>query len=259
MRQSSASTTKFVSAQIPFRDGVLTLDGNQKITAGNGTYNDPVANAFSLPAIVSCPKRTVVCEAACYVANLKAANPSLHAAYAENLRLVSDELADPNASGDLEVLLSRYIVEQCPSGFRWHVSGDIFSEEYARSIMFTALLSLSVRHWIYTRSFDWAVKYLADVSNLALNFSVDAENLTQEVVDLAKGRARLCYLARAGDAVPELPHGSVIFPDYALRGDLEWFERLSKKQQAMVCPVDWLGKSAENRCGICRRCINLPR
>lgn len=44
----------------------LWLDGNGKITAGNGTLDDPKPNAFSLVEIEDCPGSTPSCRTACY-------------------------------------------------------------------------------------------------------------------------------------------------------------------------------------------------
>jgi hypothetical protein len=66
----------------------------------------------------------------------------------------------------------------------------------------------------------------------------------------------------------DLPHESVIFPDYSLRAakgkpsdqrsGSAWWQSLSSAQRAMVCPVDFYGKSETLRCGPCRRCIDRP-
>lgn len=71
------------------------VDGNSKITVGNGTYAEPRPNAFSLPAASvelgggtratpACPGSTEICRGSCYVKGLAKHAPELYAAYKAN-------------------------------------------------------------------------------------------------------------------------------------------------------------------------------
>ena len=52
-------STKYVFTEINvYNDLNLYIDGNSKITAGNGSYDDPKPNALSLPHISTCPGAT---------------------------------------------------------------------------------------------------------------------------------------------------------------------------------------------------------
>jgi hypothetical protein len=156
-----------------------------------------------------------------------------------------------------------WINQNCRGGFRWHVSGDIFSEEYARWIARVCRYAPHVNHWIYTRSHG-LIAPLLPVStgaggNLALNISCDADNY-ESAYQVAKANGlRLCYMTVDGTLPRLLPDGSVIFPDYTLRGGTErgaaWFEALSPQYKSFVCPVDYHGKSEKRRCGPCDRCL----
>ncbi len=60
----------------------------------------------------------------------------------------------------------------------------------------------------------------------------------------------------------DLPAGSVLFPDYELRGralakptDAPWWQSLTQAQRKMTCPVDQFGASESLRCGVCTKCI----
>jgi hypothetical protein len=70
---------------------------------------------------------------------------------------------------------------------------------------------------------------------------------------------RLCYLTGDGKVPDDLTDGSVIFPDYNLRGGTragqEWFAGLSPQYKSFVCPVDFRGKAENRRCGPCDRCM----
>lgn len=265
--------TAFCHAEVPLdlwrEDGTqlaFFIDGNSKITAGNGLYEVPRPNALSLPAAsvdpgTACPGSTSICRSSCYVRGLAKHAPDLYARYAENLR-VFEELTDlgPRYLTHAANVLAVWIATECQGGFRWHVSGDVVSPDHAQWITEVAYASPGVQHWIYTRTLD-AVGYLVGEPNLAVNISADAENLekARAVADLYN--VRLCYLSHDGQ-VPELPDGSVIFPDYPLRGrempsptDHVWWQSLTQRERAMVCPTDFFGQSEAHRCGPCRKCM----
>lgn len=249
------------------------VDGNSKITAGNGTYADPRPNAFSLPAASveryvdqdgipsnACPGSTSICRASCYVKGLAKHAPDLYHAYKANdhvLRLLF-ATGDAWATHAADVLAA-WIRAHAPAGFRWHVSGDVQSIDHADWIAQVCERAPAVPFWIYTRTLE-AVPYLM-APNLALNISADRGNLERARRTAYAYGARLCYLSDDG-TVPELPEGSVIFPDYPLRGrdlpsptDHAWWAGLTHEQRAMVCGVDFFGQSENMRCGVCTKCL----
>jgi hypothetical protein len=65
------------------------VDGNSKITAGNGTYNEPKPNALSLPHISTCPGSTKQCRENCYVFGLKKYAPEVYEKYCQNERVIN--------------------------------------------------------------------------------------------------------------------------------------------------------------------------
>lgn len=284
-RASTAATTTFCAAKLPLEPSEpdfaphLWIDGNDKITAGNGKYGEPSPNAFSIVEADDCPYRTPTCEAACYVHGLKAAAPDLHALYEHNSRTIRKLISSPLVSWAWAAdVMAAWISEHCAGGFRWHVSGDVYSAEYAEFIERVCLRSPDVQHWIYTRSFpDSAILYpLLGAStvtggNLAINLSADRDNywLARRIGD--RHGLRVCYMTTDGDVPIDLREGDVIFPDYSLRGPKGatpsaaragsgWWNSLEGEQQRMVCPVDFYGKSEAIRCqvpgeaGGCDRC-----
>jgi hypothetical protein len=246
----------------------LWFEGNSKITAGNGSFDCPAPSSFSLIHVADCPGSTPTCRASCYVHGLEEKEPAVHALYRENSRTMREILELPYlAVREWATRMAGFITRAAPEGFRWHVSGDIFSMSYARFIADVVRDSPDVRHWIYTRSFD-LIGPLTRLDNLALNLSCDRDNLgsarfARAGARLASGRApRLCYLVDDSGAVPSLPEGSVLFPDYALRGrdlkrptDAPWWGTLGKNERNMVCPVDFFGASESLRCGTCKKCF----
>ncbi len=273
-RQSTAASTAFVSEALTGADGrTLYLDGNGKITAGNGTLDAPRANAFSLLDRVDCPQRTPTCERACYVQNLAAAQPDLHAMYAHNSRTMREILEDgPLTRTAWGFLLGIWIHEHAQGGFRWHVSGDVISRDHAKVIRLVCKVADPIPCWIYTRSFDY-LEPLLEVSttrggNLAINLSADRDNYRQAGALAMEHGLRVCYLStELGDVPADLVEGDVIFPDYPLRGPggahapsetragSPFWQSLAGAQRGMVCGVDLYGKSEGMRCGPCRKCL----
>lgn len=249
--------------------GRIWFDGNSKITAGNGTFESPVANAFSLVEVDDCPGSTPTCRAACYVQGLRKLSPTTHARYEENSRTMH-ALLERNDGGLLVAVaeaMAEYIERDCAGGFRWHVSGDIFSPAYSRLVAMVIRWSPNTRHWIYTRSHT-LIGPLLGLSNLALNLSADRDNLGSAIVArhnaMMDGHAhpRIAYLADGDGRLPWLPADSIVFPDYNLRGrglddptDAPWWQSLVPAQRKMVCPVDFFGASESLRCGPCKKCL----
>lgn len=247
----------------------LWFEGNSKITAGNGTFERPAPNSFSLIHVSDCPGSTPTCRASCYVHGLEANEPAVHALYRENSATIREILELPYlAVRSWATLVASYAQRFAAEGFRWHVSGDIFSMAYARFIGDVVRDSPHVPHWIYTRSFDFIGPLLGH-ANLALNLSCDRDNYRQarfaRATAVAAGRGsapRLAYLSAGGEVPSDLPPGSVIFPDYGLRGrglekptDAPWWASLTPAQRRQVCPVDFFGASSSLRCGPCKKCL----
>lgn len=256
---TSAASTAFCAEKIEGPGGFLWIDGNGKITAGNGTLDAPRPNAFSLLQISDCPFATSICKQSCYVHGLEKHAPETHALYRHNSAEIRRILGSPYEHEWARVL-AVWIAEHCPGGFRWHVSGDIFSEDYAAFLGRVTWLSPRVRHWIYTRSFKYLPALLAAAGdNLTINLSCDEENEADAKFAAETFGLRLCYLTADGGVPDGLPDGSVIFPDYNLRGGTdagrEWFGGLPAQYKSFVCPVDYHGKSENRRCGPCDRCL----
>lgn len=262
-RHGLPMVTKFCAVEVPVLPGLsFFVDGNSKITAGNGTFAVPAPNALSLPAAsVSgrehCPGSTEACRASCYVKGLQAHAPDLYAHYERNAETLKAVLSDHLYTAARA--LGEWIEVNCKGGFRWHVSGDVQNVEHARFIVAVASYSHSVQHWIYTRTIR-AVSDLVGFSNLAVNLSADIDNYAEVRRTYAHheslGHAiRICYMSTKGEVPEDLPTGSVIFPDYPYRKHTEWFPTLAPHHQKMICPTDQFGQSEAHRCGPCKKCM----
>jgi hypothetical protein len=290
--ETTAASTAFCTAQIDGPGGLhLFADGNGKITASNGTLADPRPNAFSLVQIETCPGSTTTCRSACYVHQLEVYQRPTHDLYRHNTDTIKTILADRALANDWAMRMAGWITENCSGGFRWHVSGDVFSLEYAEWIRDVCREAPSVRFWIYTRSFGflWPLREVAangpNHGNLALNISCDRDNWDAAVyaanyfINGPDGEpdgpytSRLCYLTIDGSLPPhagdpdtedcELGSDDVIFPDYQLRprqfatlAESPWWTSLKPAQRGLVCPADSFGKAENRRCGPCHRCLD---
>ncbi len=257
--------TKF--ALTPLRIGAYEFwfDGNGKITVGNGTFEQPTANAFSLVQVDDCPGATTVCKENCYVNHLEKAQPLIHAAYHRNSREIRRAL-DARPTDEIAKAFARWIREHAPHGFRWHVSGDLFSMKYAYFVGLVCDNAPDVPFWIYTRSFRYLSPILG-LPNLAVNLSADADNYATAYAVWRSQRShgcslRICYMTVDGALPDDLPAGSVIFPSHQLRGrdlpkptDAPWWQGLTHDQKKMVCPPDFFGQSEKLRCGPCKKCL----
>lgn len=261
---TSAATTAFCTEKLEGPEGLfLYLDGNAKITLSNGTYENPKPNALSLLAVDDCPGSTPTCRSSCYVVTgLQVHRPDIYDLYRHNSQEIR-RILDLGVAGAMAWAdhLAAWVKEHAPAGFRWHVSGDVFSYQHACWIRRVCLSSVGVDHWIYTRSFE-RVSSLVGAPNLAVNLSADKDNWQEaQLIKQFFPTTRICYLCDDG-VIPEgldLAADSVIFPDYSLRdgtgAGLAWFAALPPERKKMVCPVDRIGKSEERRCGPCPRCL----
>ena len=259
---TTAASTAFVVERLLVKGREFFFDGNQKITADNGTFEKPAANAFSIWQAIDCPYRTPTCDSSCYVHNLEKFQPEVHKHYQIN----SENIRSAMYSGfyDTAYAFADWIEKNAAGGFRWHVSGDIFSMRYAEFIQQVCMESLEVPHWIYTRSFPF-LEPLVRVPNLVVNLSADKDNYWLARRFAQQHDLRVCYLTVDGEVPDDLKAGDVIFPDYGLRGvdqkpfefrqDSEWWNNLEGRQRKMVCPVDIYGKSEKIRCGPCNKCM----
>lgn len=297
------TATAFIHTRVELAPGLsVVIDGNSKITAGNGTYAEPTPNAFSLPAasveadlckvcgeelydnpehddrgrqphafvsgMAHCPGSTPACRASCYVRGLAKHAPDVYEAYHWNA-LALDRILDNTNDGlwlASAQALGRWIAANAAGGFRWHVSGDVRGADHAAWIVRVCLESPKVQHWIYTRTLH-VVPALRFAPNLTVNVSADRDNYADARDCAIQNGARVAYMATPmetmmSDVPHDLPPGSVVFPDYPLRGrDMPdptshpFWVAAPHRLRVMTCPADFFGQSEAHRCGPCDKCI----
>lgn len=243
------------------KEFIFWFDGNGKITGDDGFFENPAVNSFSLVQVQDCPFATPTCKRVCYVQGLEKAQQKIHNKYRHNSREIRKILPNSAHRETLVLVFANWISAHNLNGFRWHVSGDIFSLQYARFIRNVCDLAPETAFWLYSRSFRY-LKPLAGSSNLIVNLSADKDNWAEALKIHRKFGFRLCYLTVEGEVPSELPDGSVIFPSYELRGrsllkptEVQWWQSLEKHYRRMVCPADFFGQSEHRRCGPCKKCL----
>lgn len=252
--------TKFALSSLRVGAYEFWFDGNGKITWDNGTFEQPTANAFSLVQVEDCPGATTVCKEHCYVHRLEEAEPEVHAKYRHNSKEIR-RVIEARRIGLAANAFAIWAMENAHHGFRWHVSGDIFSLAYAEFIASVCVLAPVVPFWIYTRSFQY-LEPILNIANLVVNLSADADNYAEAMAMHKAHGLRICYMTVDGALPEDLPAGSVIFPSHQLRGrdlpkptDAPWWQGLAHDQKKMVCPPDFFGQSEALRCGPCKKCL----
>lgn len=249
--------TQFTVDTVPLRSigRRLWIDGNTKVS---GPQIQP--NALSLPAPLTCPGSTPTCRAQCYAHSANSKMPLLmRDRFSENYTTIMLALeAEPH---DTACTLAGWIETHCQDvGFRWHVSGDVFSREYAAWIARVCRFSPSVRHWIYTRSFEH-VEPLLGARNLSVNLSADKDNLINAFKCRAETAAPGFTYLWTGEPLDFgirqslLSVNPVIFPGYGLR-KRDGAPLPEPPHRRMICGADFFGQSEKRRCGVCVKCGN---
>lgn len=202
----------------------LKLSNDRKVSPvvvpkGAG-WTPALANAFGLPAHVSCPGATDVCRRICYAARTERTFTSAGRLVAHNLRVLQDIGEDPSDLACALTAMVQTFYDQAVKlsnkrsipladllVFRIHWDGDFYSVPYAKAWAITARAFPSVQFWAYTRSFLPScnvVPDLADVPNLSLYLSVDQDNREQATAVLAEyPGVKVALLAETADAAQE--------------------------------------------------------
>lgn len=166
---------------------MLTRSHDRKVTnlvSPNGKTSK-IANAFGLPAGLSCPGATAICGKVCYAGKLEKIYSGVRNVLVRNFQelLYADYLGGVR---DMTILLDEMIqdfIKDCEKRgaekyFRIHWDGDFWSIDYARAWRNVVLANPNVQFWAYTRSFGDidVVSILSDIPNLTLYLSVDDDN-----------------------------------------------------------------------------------
>lgn len=126
---------------------------------------------FNLPAMKTCPNSTAMCRKACY-ARAAERYPSCYASRQHNYDMTLLDSFVP----DMIELISKELTKAKKVGkkilFRWHESGDVYSQEYMNKIVYIARAFefANIVFQLYTKSIDF-VPYKRPI-NLHVTFSL---------------------------------------------------------------------------------------
>ena len=114
------------------------------------------SKSFSLPARRTCPigdvladRKGTVCHG-CYACRGRYAMQNTTNAQGRRLAILELALADADERADW-ISAMVFLVKRQGRYFRWHDSGDIFSQKYLDLILDVVTLTPKVRHWISTK------------------------------------------------------------------------------------------------------------
>jgi hypothetical protein len=209
----------------------LLVAGNEKLSAG--------VFHFDIPAVLTCPGRTAICESRCYARRGRFAFPQIQKrlawSYAQSKRAdFADRMCDELYRKGILLM-------------RWHVAGDIYSPGYGRKMLGIIRRSEHCTFWFYTRS--WRVPSIFPVindmsamSNCKVWLSADVE--TGFPPEVPQG-ARVAWMET--EAEGGCDEADLVFLDHPLR-------KLSLPM-ANVCPTETVeGKERGTTCATCRKC-----
>lgn len=187
---------------------MLTRTSDRKTcTTANAKGDRPaIANAFGLPAGITCPFQTATCGNVCYAAGIER-YPFVSRLLHRNL----DALKATDLDG-MTALISTMLDDftaDCtrrnaqPMIFRIHWDGDFFSTDYAKAWLAAVESHQDITFWVYTRNPEAVHVLLRDpLPNLAVYFSADQDNWEHAAAlrGMYGTAIRLAVLARTFDA-----------------------------------------------------------
>lgn len=166
----------------------LTRSNDRKVTNSvTASGNSNMANAFGIPAGVSCPGMTSFCEKICYARKLERIYKGVSKNVIANFEtlLYADYLDGIDGMEQLIFDMIHEFDAECERKgakrlFRIHWDGDFFSREYAAAWHNVIQVFPDIEFWVYTRSFTddmFVIDILANLDNLALYLSADEVNI----------------------------------------------------------------------------------
>lgn len=142
--------------------------------------NARIANAFSLPANLSCPGMTPYCDSICYAGKLEKIYKGFAEVVMHNYNTLKD-LRGPEMVVLLDEMIAAFVAESnkvsAPNIFRIHADGDFFSMEYTAAWIQVMQRYPNVQFWVYTRVPESAIAISLGVRNCSVYFSADKDNV----------------------------------------------------------------------------------
>jgi DNA adenine methylase len=223
------------------------VNGNGKTGRGIWVWN--------LPAKVTCPGRSAICEELCYPTHDASRMEMWQQRYWANYRLsLTDTFIDWMVTqirdNGIEIL-------------KWHASGDYYDAAYIRRVIEIVKKTPNTVHFAYTRSWDAAkrghpelrplLEELAALDNCYLLYSADAEMFPQDVPPFLK----VAYLVRS-DAENPADDVFVAFRDSHEKRKKE-IKCRRRAGKSPVCRHEQHPVEEGVLCVECRRCFDFQK
>lgn len=212
-----------------------------KVTSGNSKLGTHILT-WSLPAVLTCPGRSHLCENLCYALKHRFATARYLTQAIRNWIIASTPF--------FAWWMVRKIQKTRALVVRIHVSGDFFNAAYVQQWIRIAEAIPLVQFYAYTRSWrDPAIREVlarfSTLPNVQLWYSEDAETGCPTLA-AEECRIRLAYLATHPQDTPD--HADLIFRDYPSRGVVQ-----KHVGGVLVCPAEnGTGRHIQcEKCGIC--------
>jgi hypothetical protein len=198
--------------------------------------------SWSLPAALTCPGRSRLCEGLCYALKHRFVMAKLFMQFVQNWIIASTPF--------FAWWMVRKILKARAGVVRIHVSGDFFNAIYAEQWVKIAEALPLVHFFAYTRSWrDPSIRNvlarLSALPNVQLWYSVDAETGCPTTL-ATESQVRLAYLATHPQDVCE--RADLVFRDYPARDVIQ-----KQIGGVLVCPAEnGTGRRIQcDKCGIC--------
>ena len=136
--------------------------GKHCLTISLGNMKTGAIPAISLPPIKTC-RKNAPCRTSCYAMKAWRAYPTAKAAWDGNLKFFKKDPAK------FEEAIDKILVKLTPKFFRWHVAGDIPSQEYFTIVKKIAKKHNKTKFLIFTKQYEF--NYTRAPKNLVVVFS----------------------------------------------------------------------------------------
>lgn len=220
----------------------LEVIGSPSLARGNAKVGKRIYT-WSLPAGLTCPGKSALCERLCYAMRYRFATGRHMWQVLQNWLL---------SCGPLFVwwMVRKITASKC-NAVRIHVAGDFYDAGYIGRWARVIRALPGVQFYAYTRShavpaLRGPLRELSELRNMRLFYSVDREMSLPEDVPPA---VRVAFLAEdADDEVP--PTADLVFRDHGARRT-----RAMRMGGVLICPAE-NGIGAHVTCDECRLCLD---
>ena len=114
---------------------------------------------WSLPALLACPTGAKLAKVAgtvcstCYACSGRYTETGVAASLRARWDRVNEAIESLEGAAAWCAAMAKLISKQSPAEFRWHDSGDVFSDKYLAMIFQVCRMTRKTKHWLPTKEF----------------------------------------------------------------------------------------------------------